>query len=63
MVQYVQISNSKIVGHYNSGESPFPAQDVIQQMFVAVGRYSVNFIVGRHHALHAAFFHCGFERL
>ena len=63
MVQYVQVSNRKVVGHYDSRESPLPAQDVIQQMFVAVRRYSVDLIVGRHHALHAAFLDSGFERL
>ena len=58
-----QLCRAKIVGRYQSLESPFVSQDVQEQVLVTVRWDSVDFVIGGHHRGYVRFLDGGFERL
>src|SRR5579859_2164167 len=58
-----EFGDAEIVRHQNSVKAPLVAKNVNQELFIAVGRNAVNFVVGSHDTLHMAFFDGGFEWL
>src|SRR5580700_6104453 len=56
-----QLCRAKIVGGYQTLESPFLAQDVLEQVLVTVRWDSVDFVVGGHHRGYVRFLDSGFE--
>src|SRR5579863_3766082 len=52
MMDAYQLHDAEVVGHYDAIETPFMAENIGQEMAVAVVRNAVQFVVGGHHRLH-----------
>src|SRR5713101_3957829 len=63
MMKGTKIGNREVVGDEYAIESPFVAENVGEQVPVAVRRDAVNLVVGGHHALRVCLFYARFERL
>src|SRR5215467_10494120 len=62
MMRGAQFGNSEIVRNHKAWKAPFLAEDVVEQVFVAVRGNSVDFIVGGHDGAHMSFFDSGLKR-